>query len=179
MSDTFNFIILLLICTHLFSKNIKQNFKNSQNKLLFVLEHFRHGARGPYDGMNRRTYIDFIGEKWDGIGELTPLGLRMLFLLGISTRNKYSHFLSKTYNPYEIYIISTDFNRTLNSAYSFFQGLYNNQTSINLTQTQIDRSNILNSNYSDKLKIKIEELENDTLQGGINLFPVHIVDSQN
>ena len=176
MKDTFNFIILLLICTHLYSKNIKKNYKNSEDKLLFVLENFRHGARGPYDGMNRKAYLDFIGEKWDGIGELTPLGLRMLYLLGISTRNKYSNFLSKTYNPLELYIFSTDFNRTLNSANSFLQGLYNNQTSINLTQTQIDRSNILNSNYSDKIKIKIEELENETLQGGINLIPVHIVD---
>lgn len=177
MKDFFYFIILLLLYTNLYSKNLKQNSKNSEDKLLFVLEHFRHGARGPYSGINRRTYIDFIGEKWDGFGELTPLGLRMLYLLGVSTRKKYSNFLSKTYNPYELFILSTDFNRTLDSANSFLQGLYNNKTSINLTKTQIDRSNILNSNYSEKIQIKIKELENNSLQGGINLIPVHIVDT--
>ena len=169
-------IILSLLFTQYYSKNLKQKTKKSEDKLLFVWEHFRHGARGPYIAVDPITYKDFIGEKWDGVGELTPLGLRMHYLLGISTKKKYSNFLSKTYNPNELFILSTNVNRTINSVYSFLQGLYNNKTSINLTKTQIDRSNILNSNYSENITLKIDELENNNLQGGINSIPVHIFD---
>ena len=175
MKGGFNyFIILILLFTQFYSKNLKQNKNNSEDKLLFVWEHFRHGARGPYIAVDPVTFLDFIGEKWDGIGELTPLGYRMHYLLGISTRKKYDKFLSKTYNPNELFILSTNVNRTMNSVNSFLQGLYNNKTSINLTKTQIDRSSsILNSNYSEKINKKINELGNNNLQGGINLIPVH------
>ena len=120
--------------------------------------------------------MDLLGEKWDGIGELTPLGMRMLYLLGVSNKKKYSNFLSKTYNPNELYITSTNVNRTIISINSFLKGFYDNKTSINLTKTQIDRSNILNSNYSEKINSKIKDLENNSLENGINMIPVHIFD---
>ena len=170
------FIILFFALNHYDSKNLKQSPKNSEDKLLFVWQHFRHGARGPYIAVNPITNLDFIGEKWDGIGELTPLGMRMLYLLGISTKRKYSNFLSKTYNPNELFIVSTNVNRTINSVNSFLKGFYNNSTSINLTKTQIERSKILNSNYTKEINGKIEELEKNSIQNGINAIPIHIID---
>ena len=177
MKIIFKYIILVsLLINEYYTKNLKQNNPNSEDKLLFVWEHFRHGARGPYIGVDPITNLDFIGEKWYGMGELTPLGMRMLYLLGISNKNKYSNFLSKTYNPNELYIISTNVNRTINSVNSFLKGFYDNKTTINLTKTQINRSNILNSNYSEKLNLKIKELENFSIQDGVSVIPVHLFD---
>ena len=177
--NNFNFVIVIsLLFTQYYTKNLRQeqNNENSEDKLLFVWEHFRHGARAPYIAINPITNLDFIGEKWDGVGEITPLGMRMLYLLGISYKKKYGNFLSKKYNPNELYIISTNVNRTIISVYSFLKGFYNNSTSEKLTEKQIKRSNILNSNYSKKINLKIEELENNSLQDGVSEIPVHIFD---
>ena len=170
--------IFIFLFHHNFSKNLKQQNKNGEDKLLFVWEHFRHGARGPYIGIDPLTNLDLIGEKWNGIGELTPLGIRMLYLLGISTKKRYVNFLSNEYNPNEIYITSTNVNRTLVSVNSFLKGFYNNKTSAHLTKAQIDRSKILNSNYSKLIKLNIKDLENNNLEGGVNIIPVHIFDKE-
>jgi len=168
--------IFIFLFHHNFSKNLKQENKNGEDKLLFVWEHFRHGARGPYIGIDPLTNLDLIGEKWDGIGELTPLGIRMLYLLGISTKKRYENFISNTYNPNEIYITSTNVNRTIISVNSFLKGFYSNKTSVNLSNTQIGRSKILNSNYSKLINLKIKDLENYSLEDGVNIIPVHIFD---
>ncbi len=178
MKDFFKF---LLILSFSFSQSISKDLNNNNNinsedKLLFVWQHFRHGARGPYVAVDPKTNLDFIGETWDGIGELTPLGMRMHYLLGISSKKSYSNFLSKTFNPNELYIVSTNVNRTINSVYSFLQGFYDNMTSTNLTDTQIDRSNILNANYSEKINIKRKELDKKMVQGGNTFIPVQIFD---
>lgn len=167
MSFNKSFFILFLI---IFNKALLKEEANE--KLLFVWEHFRHGARGSYKSFDYDNWIDMLNEKWKGAGELTPLGMRMLYLLGISTRKKYKNFLSLEYNPNEIFIMSTDVNRTLISANSFLQGIYSN--SIDLNQNQINRAIIQNSNYSKNLKSKIINLKNKSIQEGINVFPIHI-----
>ena len=177
MKYIFIYIILLsFLFSQSISKNLQHQYKNEEDKLLFVWEHFRHGARGPYIAVDPVTNLDFIGEKWDGVGELTPLGMRMLYLLGISNKKKYSNFLSKTYNPNELYIISTNVNRTIISVNSFLKGFYDNNTSVNLTRKQIDRSTILNYNYSEKINSKVSELGNNAIARGENMIPVHIFD---
>jgi hypothetical protein len=62
-----------------------------------------------------------------GDGQLTPTGMRLRYLLGRYNRQKYVYqekLLSKNFKPGEVYIQSTDYNRTLQSAYSEFLGLY-------------------------------------------------------
>ena len=61
---------------------------NSQlnDKLIFVMTHFRHGARSPSSVKNN---IDDIGEEWLMTGELTAVGERMLYLLGLRNRIRY------------------------------------------------------------------------------------------
>ena len=126
INNLFFLILQSLLLTRNSAKNLKQvnNNKedNQKDKLLFVWEHFRHGARGPYIAVDPKTNLDFIGIKWNGMGELTPLGMRMLYLLGISYKKKYSNFLSEKYNPNELYITSTNVNRTIISVYSFLKG---------------------------------------------------------
>ena len=75
--------------------------------------------------------IYFIGVQWKNQGELSPLGIRSHYLLGISTKYKYKNFLSKSFDTNEIFIISTDVNRTILSAMANLQGI------IKITQHQI------------------------------------------
>ena len=167
-----NFFIIFFILNIFLT--ISKLTNNNEEKLLFVWEHFRHGARGPYRSFDEVNWKDLLYEKWNGEGELTSLGMRMHYLLGVSTKNKYSDFLSKKYNPNEILVRSTDVNRTVISAYSTLQGLYNNTTSNELTEKQIKSAKIQNLNYSDLIDRKIEELGNNSIEGGYGLYPVHI-----
>ena len=174
-----NFSLFLYIISF-FSVNTKNNLKKNKiikeekSKLLFVWEQFRHGARGPWISVDPITGLDFIGEKWTGEGELTPLGTRMHYLLGVSMKKKYKDFLSKQFNPNEIFTISTDVNRTIMSSYAHLQGMYNNLTTPLLNERQLNTSNINNLNYSKQLNQKRKDLENDALENGINLFPVYL-----
>ena len=173
-------ILILTFCIIESKSNLRHNQKlnNTKNgdKLLFVWEHFRHGARQPYTKINLTTWIDLIGVQWDGQGEMTPLGSRMHYLLGVSTKKKYKNFISEKFNPNEIFIISTDINRTIMSAATNLQGMYDNTTSDNLTDTQIKNAIINNKNNSEKINEKILSLENNIIENGINLLPVHIFD---
>ena len=167
----FSVLFIQIIC-----KNLKSSIENNADKLLFVWKHFRHGARGPYIAVNPKTHLDFIGEVWNSLGELTPLGLRMHYLLGVSTKKAYSSFISEKYNPNELYIQSTNVNRTMISVYAFLKGLYDNNTSTDLTEKQIKRAKILNSNYSSDIEEKINKIGKKSIEGGVSEIPVHIID---
>ena len=69
--------IFLFIFIVIFINSKKLN--NSGEKLLFVWEHFRHGARQPYSSFDVKNWKDILNEHWKGFGELTPLGMRMHF----------------------------------------------------------------------------------------------------
>ena len=155
-----NFIIILFI-------NSKE-LNDPNEKLLFVWEHFRHGARQPYSSFDDINWKDILNENWNGYGELTPLGMRMHYLLGISTKEKYKYFINE-YNPNEILIRSTDVNRTILSAFATLQGLYNDSNYI-LNDEQIKRSIIQNKNYSEE----INNLKNSEIEGERSFFPGHI-----
>ena len=165
------FIFFLFIS----NTNEKEIDDEENGKLLFVWEHFRHGARGPYANFDPVTWVDFLGVKWESIGELNPSGLRAHYLLGIATRKKYKNFLSEKYNPNEIIIISSDVNRTIASAMSNLQGIYNNYTTPNLTYSQINRSiiNSYNKTYQSKIDKKKEEIKESYIQNGISIIPIH------
>jgi acid phosphatase len=94
----------------------------AQAALLSVIETCRHGARAP---------IDF--SQWDkgywneGMGELTQEGMRQQFLNGAEFRSRYVNSTSNipgTYNASELYVRSTDVNRTIMSAESQMMGLF-------------------------------------------------------
>ena len=97
----------------------------SEEKIIFAWQIHRHGARAPYRGVVNNT--DVYHENWTEIEELTEVGKRMLYLLGVKTRKRYVEkykLLNEQYNPQEIYIRSTDVNRTIESIESLLQGLY-------------------------------------------------------
>ena len=90
------------------------------SKIIMVMEIFRHGAREPvFDYWNARSFREF--------GELTPVGMHQHYVLGQNLRKIYindAKLLSIRYKPEELYVRSTDLNRTIVSAISQLYGLY-------------------------------------------------------
>ena len=100
------------------------HYKNQEDNLFFILLHFRHGARAPiYLDENQK---DMFGGEWHNQGELTYLGRRQQYQIGLKNRERYSNFISEKYDPKEIKIYSTYYDRTINSVQSQLLGLYNN-----------------------------------------------------
>ena len=98
---------------------------DEDDRLVFLYTHFRHGARAPMD--IKDDFTDLLGEKWNNPGELTGIGQRMHYLLGLRNRIRYiekEKFLSEKFDPHEILIYSSNLNRTMLSAASQLQGLY-------------------------------------------------------
>lgn len=89
----------------------------------FVYNVFRHGARATEKGLDAQGN-DMFGANWAAPAELTVVGQRMHYLLGRRNRIKYSDFLNKEYSPAEIFVRSSDYNRTNMSGQAHLQGLY-------------------------------------------------------
>ena len=101
----------------------------------FVWTAFRHGARASNTVKNGKDLFNF---DWDiDHGELTNVGIRQHFILGQLQRQRYSRFLSKTIQKGELYMLSTDFNRTIMSLMSHYQGLYEEGQSLTEEQRVI------------------------------------------
>lgn len=80
----------------------------------------RHGARAPFNDDNIDKFP--VSE-----GMLTPQGMRQRYLLGRHTKERYTKtydLLSEEYDASEIYVQSTNVNRTMQSGYSELMGLY-------------------------------------------------------
>ncbi|GMS86757.1 hypothetical protein PENTCL1PPCAC_8932, partial [Pristionchus entomophagus] len=97
--------------------------------LVFASALWRHGDRAAEHAVPGCD--QFPEDAWTfgggGYGELSPEGMKMHFDLGRKIRKRYiddQKFLSSAYNAKEIYIRSTDYNRTLVSAYSNVAGMY-------------------------------------------------------
>ena len=110
------FFVVIIICTFI---------SLSHSKLLFVLEHFRHGARNPCDNLDGEGK-DYMRKTWNKLGELNEIGTRMHYVLGLYVFDRYKDFLSKTYNPFEIHVSSTNLSRTIQSAMAHTNAFYYN-----------------------------------------------------
>ncbi|XP_048367335.1 prostatic acid phosphatase [Sphaerodactylus townsendi] len=94
----------------------------SGRKLTFAVVIYRHGDRSPIE-----TYPNALHKEseWpQGFGQLTTLGMRQQYELGQYIKKRYSDFLSPTYKREEIYIQSTDVDRTIMSAQANLAGLF-------------------------------------------------------
>jgi hypothetical protein len=100
------------------------NHTYEEDNLFFIVLNFRHGARAPLFLID--NYTDMLGGKWHKKGELTALGRRQHYEVGLKNRERYSNFISQEYNPKEIKVFTTSFDRSINSAQSLLLGFYNN-----------------------------------------------------
>ena len=136
----------------------------------------------PYSGV--KNGVDVYKENWLIKGELTNVGKRQLYLLGVKTRKKYmeeNDFLSKEYNPKEILIKSTDHNRTIESVYSYIQGLYPAGTGPTINETLYSKEKVIfppNEKYYKQFKDYTNEYnmrENKyALPYQMTILPIHI-----
>jgi hypothetical protein len=166
----FKFCLFLFIISHI-------QFIKSE-KLIFVALHSRHGSRAPLN-CDENT-IDYLGEKWTNPGELTSIGQRMEYILGLRNRQRYItgkyQFLSDKFDPHEILVYSTDVNRTMLSITSQLQGLYPMYSKAGniLTEEQLKMSNPpVNISY-EEIKKEIENLNNSALPNYMSVIPIHI-----
>ena len=110
------FLMLFILCL---------TARAATDELKMVIQVTRHGARAtveldPEKNVSEVTWR--IGE-----GELTPIGERQHYVLSQYVRKRYieeKEFLSSTYNPEEIFVVSTSVNRTMMSAYAEVLGFF-------------------------------------------------------
>ena len=95
----------------------------NHSKIIFVVEMVDFGIRSP---VYASKYFPL--SSWpNGLIELTGMGMRQQYLLGREIQNRYiknEPLLSENYNKNEIYIRSTNANRTIMTAYSQLLGIY-------------------------------------------------------
>ena len=120
-------------------------------ELIFVYQHIRHGARGPSKSYNS-LFIDGVDEfrvSWigEGDGELTLVGKREHYDIGVRNRHKYGKtplglglIDFSTYDPEEVLFHVTDYNRTHQSLNSELIGMYQPGLLKTLTEQQVNGS---------------------------------------
>ena len=148
------------------------------DKLIFVGLHFRHGARAPQSINN--SFYDILKEKWTNPGELTGIGQRMHYVLGLKNRIRYieeQKFISEKFDPHEILIYSSSYNRTLISVSSHLQGFFPEfaEKGEILTEAQEKLSYPpLNVDY-DEINDAIKRLERSALPNKMMLAPIRMI----
>ena len=167
-----HFYIFFFILKIIVSKN---------EALIFVETLFRHGARGP---IKLNNSIDILGQKWNYPGELTPIGKRMEYLLGVYYRDRYIKkfkFLSEKFDPHELLIYSSDVNRTLLSVSSLLQGLYpmSKETGDKLNEEQLKTSVPPVNITCEEIDDKRINLNDSALPNYMNIFPIHFITLEN
>ncbi|KAL7977374.1 hypothetical protein Chor_009323 [Crotalus horridus] len=91
---------------------------------LFLSQVYRHGDRSP---LSTYPTDPHKAAAWPhGFQQLSEVGVLQQKALGQFLRERYAGFLSPSYKPQEIYVRSTDYDRTIMSAQANLMGLYPN-----------------------------------------------------
>ena len=190
----FNSLSILFIIISISLTNNKYLKDGDQElELIFVYQHVRHGARGPSASYNS-LFINGVDEfrvSWEGEGdgELTLVGKREHYDIGVRNRHKYGKGKNglglidfSTYNPEEVLFHVTDYNRTHQSLNSELIGMYQPGLLKTLTEQQVNGSYPPNDKqwfnktddplYADIIE-EIEALGNKTIVDNIPVFNVH------
>lgn len=172
-----SFFHILLIC--LISFSISNIEAENEEELIFVLTHFRHGARAPQNYLDKSEYVDYVFDHWERPGELTGMGQRMHYLLGLRNRERYinqTHFLSEKFDPHEMLIYSSCFNRTILSVASQLQGLYPQSEKLGekLSNDQIGKARP-KVDLSPEIENMITQLGDKALPDYMTLAPIRMI----
>ena len=109
------------ICLFILVNQLNSEYNLTELKMTHML--FRHGDRTPFHFYPNDPFKD--QSMWGAsIGQLTNEGKRMGYELGQWIREHYNDFLNKDYKKEEIYVRSTDVDRTIMTAQTLLAGLY-------------------------------------------------------
>uniref|UniRef100_A0A9J7X1U9 Lysosomal acid phosphatase n=1 Tax=Cyprinus carpio carpio TaxID=630221 RepID=A0A9J7X1U9_CYPCA len=107
-----------LIVSFLFAFSLS----SGERTLKFVTVLYRHGDRSPINAYPTDPYKE---SDWpQGFGQLSQEGMKQHFELGQFLKKRYTGFLSEDYDRHEIFIRSTDVDRTLMSAEANLAGMF-------------------------------------------------------
>lgn len=136
--------------------------------MAFVFEVVRHGARNTYD-----TDEDWYTQGFSvPVEQLTPTGMRQRYLLGKHAREKYTEqydLFSPDFVEGEVYVQSTDVNRTMQSGYSELMGIYPPEKAQARQLSSGELKAIQSGRGMPKMKIKNADTLNEEL--GANALP--------
>lgn len=96
--------------------------EDTQLQLLQIV--FRHGDRSPVIIYPNDPYNASYWDKYGGLGQLTQTGMEQHYEYGQFLRDRYKDFLSKYYDKSQVYVRSTDYDRTQMSVASMLSSLY-------------------------------------------------------
>jgi len=176
MRDYFFFFLFLNIIKIIYS----------ERTLAFVYEHVRHGARAPSSGYNSffENGTDEYGVNWKYDGELSAIGKRQHYLLGVRNRLKYGKeglgLIDFTkFDPREILIHATEYNRTHQSINSELYGMYLNYKEETLNQEEKSYY-MVNTDYMNKsdpellheIETHLKSIDNQVNDGSIPVFNI-------
>eukprot|EP00347_Sterkiella_histriomuscorum_P014854 403359272 len=122
----------------------------AEEKLAYVFEVVRHGARAPL--MDEPEGYFKVGK-----GILTAVGMRQRLLLGKLNRQRYIdqyQLLDQTYNPNQLFIESTNVLRTIQSSYAELMGLYPPSPQKQSSLTQGEHDSITSGKGLPKLQLR-------------------------
>ena len=166
----------------LFILSFFQIIKTQKEELQFVFQMHRHGARAPFIGVKDEK--DCFNESWISNGELSEVGKRMHYLLGVRNKKRFidnNTFIKENFDPEEILIYSTNVNRTIQSIYSQLQGLFPFGTGRKIPE-KLNDENIIRPKFSNYSKI-FNDVENKYFNNEnklfampyqMNIVPIHL-----
>ena len=168
---------------HFFLIILNGVYCEKKRELIFVYEHARHGARGPSSSYNSifKDGVDEYGVHWEYDGELSAIGKIQHYYLGVRNRIRYNGFIDfDNYNPMEILIHATDFNRTHQSITSELIAMFKNSKEVTLTEDET-KFKLINQKYLetrnkslyDNIDDEIKSLGNKVNYGSIPIFNIH------
>ena len=99
------YILIIFIISK--CKFIIYNHTNEENNLFFLFTTFRHGARTAF------TNIDYFGNYINSSGSLSKYGIIQNFEIGNNYKKRYSNFLNMKLDINQIYIRTSDIERTI------------------------------------------------------------------
>ena len=123
-----NLLLLAVICQS----------DQPKEKIIFIDEIIRHGARASISSMGRTT--DWISQY--GFQELTTTGMRMHYIAGKDLKNAYPDIFDHNFKNDELWVRSTGYNRTIQSAMAHQYGIFNEFQSIDIPFDPKDPKNL-------------------------------------
>lgn len=104
--------------------------KPKNRTMVFVHLIYRHGDRTPVKLIPTDTANNLSTWFQNALGELTPMGMKEHFILGQQLAQRYSNWVDPASLATQMRIRSTDYNRTLMSAYANLAGMFHRSTDL-------------------------------------------------